>query len=143
MGGRSSISGVVAFVAVSNETASLLLFWALLSGMGLLIWALLPDWDFGPFGPNSLTVTPHSPDPSPQLGLWGIISPRADRGSGRMGWLLALAYLYLRGHVASCLWCLLGGTSFDELSFRVLAVPPEDRPLIFLATRGASGAWTH
>jgi hypothetical protein len=45
--------------------------------------------------------------------------------------------------VASSLWCLLGGTSFDELSFRVLAVPPEDRPLIFLATRGASGAWTH
>ena len=107
------------------------------------IWVLLLDWDFGPFGPNSLTVTPHSPNPSPQLGLWGIISLRADRGSGRVGWLLALAYLFLRGHVASCLWYLLCGTSFDEMSFRVLAVPLEDRPLIFLATRGAPGAWMH
>ena len=53
--GRSSLSGVVAFVAVSSEAVSLPLSWGLLSGMGLLIWALLHDWDSGPFGPNSLT----------------------------------------------------------------------------------------
>jgi hypothetical protein len=76
-------------VALSNEIVSWILSLGLLLGMGLSIWALLHDWEYGPFGPNSLTVTPHSPNPSPQLGLWGIISPRADRGSGLGDWLSA------------------------------------------------------
>lgn len=52
----SLLSGVVAFVALSNEIVSWILSLGLLLGMGLSIWALLHDWEYGPFGSNSLTT---------------------------------------------------------------------------------------
>jgi hypothetical protein len=65
MGGKSPNSGVVAFLADGNEAAFFLRIWALLSDMG-----------FGPFGPNSLTVTPHFPSPRPSSGYGKLFHSR-------------------------------------------------------------------